>query len=120
MYDSSCSYSPRMAKSRMIYFRKLRDDYPDEPRLNLYFARDGFGPRLLKSLYFDIIRCSREGDLAAVKQNWEDIKELTPVLKKGLRRRIGIARRLIDVLHHTRFQGTTRNLIRYALSSSVR
>ncbi len=119
MYVSSASYSPRMAKSRMIYFRKLRDAYPDQPRLNLFFARDGFGPRLLKSVYFDLIRCSREGNLEGVGQNWKDIKELAPVLKKGVRRRISTVSGIIDVLHRTRFQGIVRKLLRHAIRRSL-
>jgi glycosyltransferase involved in cell wall biosynthesis len=49
IYPGSTSYSPRMAKSRMIYARKLLDNFPDNRRQNRYFASHCIAPRFMRS-----------------------------------------------------------------------
>jgi glycosyltransferase involved in cell wall biosynthesis len=115
IYDGSCSYSERMARSRMLYFQKLKEAFPNEPRLNLYWARDSFGPRLVGSVYHDFMKSSKRKDLAGVKRFWGDVKTMTHVLRRGQRRRLRLLGPFIDLLHETRFQRATRKLVRFAL-----
>ena len=88
IYSSSTSFSSRMAKSRMIYFHKLVEAYPDDPMLNLYWARDLIGPRFFKLVRTDFIDGMRLRDHARVEQAWSDIQEILPVMRKGIRRRM--------------------------------
>jgi len=44
-HTSSTSYSMRMARSRLKYFKKLVAEFPDEPRRKYYFLRDCLVPR---------------------------------------------------------------------------
>jgi glycosyltransferase involved in cell wall biosynthesis len=48
IYPSSTSYSPRMAKSRMIYARKLLARFPDSRRQNRYWSRHCIAPRFMR------------------------------------------------------------------------
>jgi glycosyltransferase involved in cell wall biosynthesis len=48
IYPSSTSYSPPMAKSRMIYARKLLASFPDSRRQNRYWSRHCIAPRSMR------------------------------------------------------------------------
>jgi glycosyltransferase involved in cell wall biosynthesis len=43
--SESTSYSVLMARSRMLYFKKLASTFPDNPGIGLYFVRDCIVPR---------------------------------------------------------------------------
>ncbi len=47
VYPSSSSFSPRMAKSRMAYARKLLNSFPDEPRFGRRYGSQLIVPRFL-------------------------------------------------------------------------
>ena len=47
IFDTSSSYSPRMAESRRFYARKLLERFPDEPRFQQYHTSDYILPRFL-------------------------------------------------------------------------
>jgi len=115
IYATSTSFSPRMAKSRMIYFRKLMEILPDEPNLNLYWARDAIGPRFIENLRGELIQASRRRDFTCVARCWSDLKEIFPVLRGRIRRRVKLAAPIVEWLHKTRFQGATRFLVRRAV-----
>jgi glycosyltransferase involved in cell wall biosynthesis/SAM-dependent methyltransferase len=118
IYPNSTSFSPRMAKSRMIYFRKLMEFLPDEPDLNLYWARDAFGPRFLVDLRSELIHASKMRDINRVRRCWSDLKEVFPVIKGHLRRRLKLIGPIIDFMHRTRFQSATRFVVRRAVRTN--
>src|ERR1700722_18489529 len=45
MFPRSSSYSPRMAVSRMLYLRKLLEEFPDDPARGRFWRRDVLLPR---------------------------------------------------------------------------
>ena len=47
IYSTSTSFSPRMARSRMIFARKLMRTFPDDPFNNRFYTRDLIAPRFL-------------------------------------------------------------------------
>jgi GT2 family glycosyltransferase len=115
IYTGSTSFSPRMSISRMIYFQKLLASYPDEPRLNLYWARDAIGPRFFQLVANEFIDGSRLRDLPRMTRAWSDVNEVLPVLAHRLRRRLSIAAPIIAVLSGGPFNTLARNLFRWAI-----
>jgi glycosyltransferase involved in cell wall biosynthesis len=114
IYTGSTSYSPRMSISRMIYFHKLVETYPDEPRLNLYWSREAIGPRFFHLVYCEFIDGSRTRDLPRMTKAWSDIQEVLPVMPRRLRRRMSIVAPLISVLYGGRFGSLARTLLRWS------
>src|SRR5262245_39125351 len=80
IYPGSTSFSARMAKARMSYFRKLVESYPDEPRVNLYWARDIIAPRFFGMVVDDLNQGSRLKDHARVDQAWLDMTDIIPFM----------------------------------------
>jgi len=74
IYSHSASYSARMAESRMRYFRKLLDEFPDDPRRERFFARDFLAPRFFPALVREYTNALRYGDRAAVRTALEDLR----------------------------------------------
>jgi glycosyltransferase involved in cell wall biosynthesis len=73
IYASSTSYSPRMARSRMVYARKLLRSFPDEPMLSRFPARDLIAPRFLHQLVEETRVALRRGDPEIIEACVQDI-----------------------------------------------
>ena len=114
-YGTSSSFSARMAKSRMIYFKKLVDTFPDEPTLGLWWRHNIIGPRFMKLAFSEFIRASREGDRAALDRAWSEIKEIAPVMNRRTRHRMRRFSPLIELLYPTFLIGVARSLVRYSV-----
>ena len=87
-YGGSSSFSARMGQSRMIYFKKLADTFPDEPNLGLWWRHNIIGPRFMKIAFNEFIRASRAGDTPALDRAWSEIKEIAPVMNRRTRERV--------------------------------
>ena len=119
IYSGSTSFSARMAKSRMIYFKKQVDMFPDDVRLNYHWARDLIGPRFFKILFYEFVDGSRAHDLPRVERAWSDMKEVLPVMRRRVRRRVGLVGPLIDRFHRGRLQSLSRQVLRLALRRKI-
>jgi GT2 family glycosyltransferase len=84
-YAGSSSFSARMGQSRMIYFKKLTDTFPDEPSLGLWWRHNIIGPRFMNIAFNEFIRASGAGDRAALDRTWSEIKEVAPVMNRRTR-----------------------------------
>jgi glycosyltransferase involved in cell wall biosynthesis len=115
IYPSSTSFSPRMAESRVTYFRKLVESYPDEPRIGRYWVRDAIGPHFFGIVLQEFIEANRTHDLPRMERAWGDLNVIVPVLKRKTQRKFGNVKRLIDVLYKTKMSSACRPLIRYAV-----
>jgi glycosyltransferase involved in cell wall biosynthesis len=62
IYQTSSSYSPRMAASRLIYTQLLLDRFPDNPAGSRYYVSDVIAPRFLRTMAVDFRRCALSGD----------------------------------------------------------
>jgi glycosyltransferase involved in cell wall biosynthesis len=88
IYTGSTSWSPRMARSRMIYFRKLRDAFPDDPNLGYRPLPGLIAPRFYRYLRSELGRGARIGDPALYDQMIKDIKEVIPYMSLWRRLRV--------------------------------
>jgi glycosyltransferase involved in cell wall biosynthesis len=113
IYPSSTSFSPRMAASRVTYFRKLVESYPDEPRIGRYWVRDAIGPHFFRLVLQEFIEANRTHDLPRMERAWGDLKVIAPVLQRKTQRKFSTVERLIDVLYKTKLSSACRPLIRY-------
>ncbi|MBN8929605.1 MAG: glycosyltransferase family 2 protein [Rhodospirillales bacterium] len=107
IFTGSASFSARMARSRMIYVRKLLEMFPDQPDREFYYSRDAIAPRFLPWLVREYMMALRRGDTATALSAAEDLRfvahyhrprvratveMLTPIL-----RRPALARTLLPV-----------------------
>lgn len=113
MYSGSTSFSPRMAKSRMIYFHKLIETYQDEPELNIYWARDAIAPRFFSLVRTEFIEGLRMRDRTRMDQAWSDIQEVLPFMRKRKRLRMKLVAPLISLFSRTPFRCVTRGLLSF-------
>lgn len=74
IYSQSSSYSSRMAVSRMLYFRKLLEEFPDDPRRDRYFARDFLAPRFFPAFMREYTNALRYGTRAEIRTAIENLK----------------------------------------------
>ncbi len=76
VYSASSSFSARMAKSRMIYARKLLESFPDQPTFNRFYARELLAPRFLRQAAEEARYALRRGDLETAEVCLADIEFL--------------------------------------------
>lgn len=74
IHTASSSYSRRMSESRVIYFRKLLDNFPDEPQRRRYFARDCLAPRFFPKLAADYLVALRDHEREGVAATFRNLK----------------------------------------------
>lgn len=112
IYPASTSFSSRMAKSRMIYFQKLIEAFPDEPRLGLFWRRDFIAPRFMGLLRGEFMNGSKTHDTERMDQAWRDMQIVVPHLKRSVRMRMRLLRPLIGTLYHGPLTSLSRRLLR--------
>jgi len=116
IHPGSTSYSLRMAVSRMIYYRKLVETFPNEPRLHQFWVRDYIAPRFFGSAAGDYLNGSRAGDVPRMERTWADLQVIAAELPRRPRKRFRRVAPLIDLVHRGRFTNIARLLLRYAIS----
>jgi glycosyltransferase involved in cell wall biosynthesis len=115
IYAGSTSYSDRMRRSRMIYFRKLLEQHPDDPLLEVYWGRDAIGPRFMRLVAGDFLSNLRRGDLVTAERAWTNVLEVAASMRRRTRRRLRIVSPLISILFRMRFVIVPKLLLRYAI-----
>jgi GT2 family glycosyltransferase len=85
MTEASCSLTPRMAKSRMLYARKLLAGFPDQRQRRIYFARDLIAPRFMRSCLANFAAALEHRDTDLFRMALDHLAELAPHL--SIRRR---------------------------------
>jgi len=83
--NSSSSYTPRMAKSRMIYARKLIANFPDDTQRNLHFARDCIAPKFFAISTGDYVNAIRKKDYKTAHRALADMAEIAPYMRTKTR-----------------------------------
>jgi len=65
IYQTSTSYTSRMARSRMIYAKKLFEQFPNNRAQRLYWSRDCLAPRFVYQTLRDYVRAleTRDADM---------------------------------------------------------
>jgi glycosyltransferase involved in cell wall biosynthesis len=115
LYSSSTSYGPIMRKSRMIYFKKLLESYPDDPVIGLSWGHDVIAPRFMRIAYDQFKEATRSRDLSILESSWAEIQEIAPAMKPGIRRHMRRVAPVIPFLYRNNFGRTARRLARYAI-----
>ncbi|MDR3534604.1 MAG: glycosyltransferase [Rhodopila sp.] len=91
VYGTSSSYTPRMARSRMLYARKLLRSFPDEPAFARFYSRDIIAPRFLGQVVDATRVALRLGDPEIIDACMEDIsfleRYISPTRKSHLVRK---------------------------------
>ena len=57
LYSSSTSFSPAMARSRLIYFNI--EAYPDDPAFGVWWSRDVIGPRFMRIVFNEFVKATK-------------------------------------------------------------
>jgi glycosyltransferase involved in cell wall biosynthesis len=85
IYTTSASYSPRMARSRMIYAKKLLDEFPDEPERGRYVSRDLVAPRFFAHMVGEYRRTLQRGDQGQTKAALNNLRFMSKYLRLRFR-----------------------------------
>jgi glycosyltransferase involved in cell wall biosynthesis len=102
IYAESTSFSARMARSRMIFARKLVELYPDEKLRNIFYARDLIVPRFLHHVTETMRRALRAGDMPLARNCVEDIsvlESMVPATDRPRLFRTNLITSVVVVLH---------------------
>ncbi len=108
IHSSSSSYSPRMARSRMAYLRKLVVMFPNNPERDRMYTRDMLAPRFLPPALADYGKAVVSGDKDQVSGAIQNLRVIAHYHRRHVRLLITLAapllrcrwlmRRLIPVL----------------------
>ena len=74
MFSGSSSYSPSMAISRMLYLRKLLEEFPDDPARGRFWRRDVVLPRFLPHLLAEFVDAVQRRDRELVRTSLDDLR----------------------------------------------
>jgi glycosyltransferase involved in cell wall biosynthesis len=80
MHSTSTSFSEKMARSRALYFEKLKRNFPDEPNMARFYIRDHVAPRFTKTAIVELISAITRMDRAAAKRSAEQIRYFAKAL----------------------------------------
>jgi glycosyltransferase involved in cell wall biosynthesis len=114
IYRSSTSFSPRMAQSRMIYFQKQLELYPDDPEMGINWSREVIGPRFMKLVYNDLLQATRFRDVAKIERAWADVETVAGVMKESKQRRLRFLSPIVRFLYQNGLYGRARLVSQYA------
>jgi glycosyltransferase involved in cell wall biosynthesis len=66
IHEESTTFNIVFSQSRLKYFKKLRESFPNRPKMNLYYLRDciipRFSPIFIESAVSSVLRNSKEQD----------------------------------------------------------
>ncbi len=97
IHSGSASYSPRMAKSGMLYARKLLEQFPDDPARSRYLRRDLIAPRFIRVALSSYLRSVQANDWEGAKAALSDIDVIRPYLRLRQRAKLSAARPAMSV-----------------------
>ncbi|MFG1375973.1 glycosyltransferase family 2 protein [Xanthobacter autotrophicus] len=120
IYSGSTSYSPRMARSRMIYFGKLVEMFPDDPLIGLFLSRDAIAPRFLGLLTSEFMVASRSGDTERLLRTWGDIQQVIPAMSPKAQRRMRRVHPIVDATLLTPVRSLSRRAMRHVARDVLR
>ena len=86
IYPTSSSYTPRMARSRAKYARKLLAAYPDDVRRGRFTVRKMIVPRFFIQMVVEYFKALRSGQPELIDEAAQHLRVLAPHL--GVRRTV--------------------------------
>ena len=115
IFGSSSSFNARMAKSRMIYFHKQAETFPDDPVLNLMWTRNVISKRFMRIVFDEYVQASRERDLPKLERTWSDVKAIVPKMSPRIQKRMKTYGPIIEALNSGPLAGIARAMARRAI-----
>lgn len=120
IYSGSTSFSPRMARSRMIYFHKLVETFPDEPRIGFFPTRDAIAARFLEILANEFVAASRAGERERLSHAWAGLQQVIPVAPRKVQYRMRLLRPIIAAFSRGPLSGLSRAAVRFVARDVLR
>ncbi len=80
IYPTSSSYTPRMARSRATYARKLLANYPDDARRTRCFSSSMIAPRFFPQMIVEYLKALRSGSRQLIGEAADHLRILAPHL----------------------------------------
>ncbi|HUN43923.1 MAG TPA: glycosyltransferase family 2 protein [Acetobacteraceae bacterium] len=80
IYPSSSSYTPRMAKSRSIFAKKLLGEYPDDVKRARYYTRDLLAPRFFVHMLAEYKAALVTGQPELIRTSRSDLRYIAQFL----------------------------------------
>ncbi|MBJ8348700.1 glycosyltransferase family A protein [Antrihabitans sp. YC2-6] len=112
----SSAHSPRMARSRMIFFEKLAGQFPKEktdPDGKSYL-RDLIAPRMLRHIGSDFVHSVEADDRSGARRSRADISVVRPHLNRKLKVLVALAWPVLSI------HGLSRLAVRLNLTPTAR
>ncbi len=91
VHAASSSRRRSFRESRVKFYAKLQAELPDDVRLSRYYMTDVLRPRLLSHTFADYSVAISQMDFVEAKSIADSLRQLFPVRKPTLRRRLGLA-----------------------------
>ncbi len=95
IFGGSASFSSRMARSRMIYLRKLLKEFPDDIERSRYYTSDLIIPRFFPWLVREYTNALRSNQPEAIQTALSDLRTIMPMQRLRIRL---IMRMLLPIL----------------------
>jgi glycosyltransferase involved in cell wall biosynthesis len=108
IYQTSSSYSPRMAVSRAIYARMLIERFPDNPDVPRFYIKELIAPRFFRTMSIELRKAILKGTKADRRAAHANLAFISGYLPG----RLGVPLRLF-VLPALRVPGLARLLMRH-------
>jgi hypothetical protein len=105
MFPRSSSYSPCMAVSRMLYLRKLLEEFPDDPARGRFWRRDVLLPRFFLPMIAGFVDAVQRRDRDLMHRSLKEIRFVTRYHNRRIR---ALMKLLLPLLE---FPGMARALL---------
>lgn len=103
IYTGSTSYSPRMARSRMIYFEKLYNDFDNSDMPLMPQWKTIIAQRFYMTVFGELQRAAMLRDRALYDRSVADLQHIIPFLPQGMQRRARIRLRALRSFERSQF-----------------
>ncbi|HXT82314.1 MAG TPA: glycosyltransferase family A protein [Acetobacteraceae bacterium] len=96
IFAGSASFTARMAKSRVLYLRKLLEQYPDDVGKSRYFTRDCLIPRFFPTLVQEYTAAVQRRDAVAMQSALADLQFVVAYHRPKVRRVFRLLRPILE------------------------
>lgn len=117
IHAGSTSYSPRMARSQLIYFHKLAEAFPDEPGIGSYWTSEVIAPRFFREVVHHFLDGLKKEDPAQADAALESARQIVPFLPSHYRRTFNTMVPAVQVMRRLSLEGLAARWIERKLEA---